>query len=228
MKFAIHQPKFFPYIGYWQLINAVDTFVIFDDVNFVKKAFINHNYILINEEPKKFTLELVGASQNKLINEIRVGENSNKILKTIELNYKKKPYFKEVFPILEDILNQKEKNLAKFIGYSLKKISMYFDINKNFIYSSDINKNNKLKGQLKIIDICHKLNSKQYINAIGGQALYDKKLFNTKGIIFNFLKTDLDVYKNQKNFMPHLSIIDIMMYYSKNEICEMLNCYKLI
>ena len=85
MKFAIHQPKFFPFIGYWQLINAVDTFVIFDDVNFVKKAFINHNYILINEEPKKFTLELVGASQNKLINEIRVGENSNKILKTIKI-----------------------------------------------------------------------------------------------------------------------------------------------
>ena len=90
MKIAIHQPKLLPYIGYWQLIYAVDTFVIYDDVNFVKRSFINYNSILINKQQKKFTLELIGASQNKLINEIKVGENSNKILKTLELNYKKK------------------------------------------------------------------------------------------------------------------------------------------
>ena len=228
MKIAIHQPKLMPYIGYWQLIYAVDTFVIFDDVNFVKKAFINHNFILIGREPKKFTLDLVGASQNKLINEIRIGENSNKILKTIELNYKKKQYFKIAFPILEDIFNQKEKNLAKFIGYSLKKISKYFDINKNFIYSSEINKDNSLKGQFKIIDICQKLKTKHYINAIGGKSLYDRERFLAKGINFNFLETNLIKYQNKDNFIPHLSIIDIMMNYSKDEILDILKSYKLI
>ena len=163
MKIAIHQPKLLPYIGYWQLIYAVDTFVIYDDVNFVKRSFINYNSILINKQQKKFTLELIGASQNKLINEIKVGENSNKILRTLELNYKKKPYYNLALPVLREIFCQKEKNLAKFIGYSIKKIFKYLEIDKKFIYSSQIDKNNNLKGQFKIIDICQKLNAKQYI-----------------------------------------------------------------
>lgn len=228
MKIAIHQPKLLPYIGYWQLIYAVDTFVIYDDVNFVKRSFINYNSILINKQQKKFTLELIGASQNKLINEIKVGENSNKILKTLELNYKKKPYYNLALPVLREIFCQKEKNLAKFIGYSIKKILKYLEIDKNFIYSSQIDKNNNLKGQFKIIDICQKLNAKQYINAIGGKSLYDREKFLSKGINFNFIETNFTKHKNLDNFEANLSIIDIMMNYSKDEILDILNSYKLV
>ena len=228
MKIAIHQPKLLPYIGYWQLIYAVDTFVIYDDVNFVKRSFINYNSILINKQQKKFTLELIGASQNKLINEIKVGENSNKILRTLELNYKKKPYYNLALPVLREIFCQKEKNLAKFIGYSIKKIFKYLEIDKKFIYSSQIDKNNNLKGQFKIIDICQKLNAKQYINAIGGKSLYDREKFLSKGINFNFIETNFTKHKNLNNFNANLSIIDIMMNYSKNEILDILNSYKLV
>lgn len=228
MKIAIHQPKLLPYIGYWQLIYAVDTFVIYDDVNFVKRSFINYNSILINKQQRKFTLELIGASQNKLINEIKVGENSNKILKTLELNYKKKPYYNLALPVLREIFCQKEKNLAKFIGYSIKKILKYLEIDKKFIYSSQIDKNNNLKGQFKIIDICQKLNAKQYINAIGGKSLYDREKFLSKGINFNFIETNFTNHKNLDNFEANLSIIDIMMNYSKNEILDILNSYKLV
>ncbi len=118
MIVAIMQPYLFPYIGYWQLIKAVDTFVIFDDVNYINKGYINRNSILISGKSQKFTLELVSASQNKLINEIEVGNNSKKLLKTIEMAYKKAPYFYDVFLMIEDILNNKEKNLAKLKGYS--------------------------------------------------------------------------------------------------------------
>lgn len=228
MKIAIHQPKLLPYIGYWQLIYAVDTFVIYDDVNFVKRSFINYNSILINKQQKKFTLELIGASQNKLINEIKVGENSNKILKTLELNYKKKPYYNLALPVLREIFCQKEKNLAKFIGYSIKKVLKYLEIDKKFIYSSQIDKNNNLKGQFKIIDICQKLNAKQYINAIGGKSLYDREKFLSKGINFNFIETNFTKHKNLENFEANLSIIDIMMNYSKEEILDILNSYKLV
>ena len=228
MKIAIHQPKLLPYIGYWQLIYAVDTFVIYDDVNFVKRSFINYNSILINKQQKKFTLELIGASQNKLINEIKVGENSNKILKTLELNYKKKPYYNLALPVLREIFCQKEKNLAKFIGYSIKKVLKYLEIDKKFIYSSQIDKNNNLKGQFKIIDICQKLNAKEYINAIGGKSLYDREKFLSKGINFNFIETNFTKHKNLDNFEANLSIIDIMMNYSKDEILDMLNSYKLV
>ena len=229
MTIAIHQPKFLPYIGYWQLINSVETFVILDDVNFVKKAYINHNFILIDEKLHKFSLELKSASQNKLINQIEIGKNSLKILKTIELNYKKKPYFKKVFPILEDIFSYKEKNLAKFIGHSLEKICNYCEIKTNLVYSSTINKNNNLKAQNKIIEICQKLNIKNYIQVIGGKDLYDKNKFIKKNINISFLDTKIKKYNQSKyNFTSHLSIIDIMMHNSKDVINDMLNNYKLI
>jgi hypothetical protein len=229
MTIAIMQPYFFPYIGYWQLINAVDTFVIYDDVNFIKKGYINRNSILVGGKSQKFTLELIGASQNKLINEIAVGNNSKKLLKTIEMSYKKAPYFESVFPLIESILNNEEKNLAKYLGYSLKKISNYLKIDTNIIYSSDIEKDNSLKAQDKILDICDILQADKYINAIGGQELYNKDDFKSKDIELNFLDTDLIEYKQLKNeFVPYLSIIDIMMFNSKDEIKKMLVRYELV
>lgn len=229
MTVAIMQPYLFPYIGYWQLINAVDTFVIYDDVNYINKGYINRNSIIVNGKSQQFTLELIGASQNKLINEIEVGNNSKKLLKTIEMSYKKAPYFDIVFPAIEDVLSQKENNLAKFIGYSIQKISNYLEISTKFIYSSDIEKDNSLKAQDKILDICQKLNAINYINAIGGQELYDKEKFQAENIKLNFLETKTTEYKQFKNeFIPYLSIIDVMMFSNRDEIKSMLREYKLI
>lgn len=229
MTLAIMQPYLFPYIGYWQLINAVDTFVIFDDVNFIKKGYINRNSIMVGGKSQQFTLELVGASQNKLINEIEVGNNSKKLLKTIEISYKKAQYFEAVFPIIVDILNQEEKNLSKFIGYSLEKLSDYLEIDTKFIYSSDIKKDNTLKAQDKILDICKKLDATNYINAIGGQELYNKEKFQEHNIQLNFLKTELKEYKQFKNeFISYLSIVDVLMFNSIDEVKNMLNKFNLI
>ena len=229
MTIAIMQPYLFPYIGYWQLINAVDTFVIYDDVNFIKKGYVNRNSILSNGQSQLFTLELIGASQNKLINEVEVGNNRKKLSKTIKQNYIKAPYFEIVFPMIEDILNQEEKNLAKFIGYSLQQISNYLILDTKFIYSSEIEKDNSLKAQDKVLEICNILKADKYINAIGGQELYNKEIFKENGMELNFLKTELVEYKQFKNdFVPYLSIIDILMFNSKDEIKNMLNSYELM
>ena len=223
------QPYLFPYIGYWQLINAVDTFVIYDDVNFIKQGYINKNNILLNGKAQSFTLELIGASSNKLINEVKVGNNSKKLLKSINQNYIKSPYFKDVFPIIEYILNHDEKNLAKFIAYSLQKISSYLNIDTKFVYSSDLEKDNGLKAQDKVLEICKELNASKYINAIGGQELYSKDDFKDNKIQLNFLDTRLMEYKQFKNeFVPYLSIIDILMFNNREEVKNMLNEYILV
>ena len=229
MKIAIMQPYLLPYIGYWQLINTVDRFIIFDDVNYINKGYINRNKILVEGKPYQFTLELVGASQNKLINEIQIGKNSKKILKTIELNYKRADNFKNVFPLIQNIFNQEENNLAKFIGYSLKKITDYLETDVSFTYSSEIAKNNDLKNQDKIINICEKLNAKEYVNLMGGLDLYDKEIFRSKNIRLSFIETKKIKYKQFNNkFVPFLSIIDIMMHNNKNLIAHMLKNFKLI
>lgn len=232
MKVGIMQPYFLPYIGYWQLINAVDKYVIYDDVNFIKRGWINRNRILINKEPNLFNIQMVGASQNKLINQIEVSQDDiwrKKLLMTIEKNYSKAPYYRIVYPIIEEIINYNENNLSRYIEYSIRRICKYLNINTDIIISSSINKKNELKGQDKIINICESLGATEYYNAIGGQELYSYNNFQDRGIKLKFLQTDKIVYKQYNcDFVSNLSILDVMMFNSVEEINVMLNKYKLI
>jgi hypothetical protein len=232
MKAAIMQPYFLPYIGYFQLINAVDVFVVYDDVNYIKKGWINRNNILVNGEGFLFNIPLQEVSQNKSINQINIEENTNwkkNILKTITLSYKKAPYFVQVFPIIEKIIALEEKNLAKFITYSLIEICNFLSIETTILISSSIEKNNDLKGQDKIIEICKKNEANSYINAIGGMKLYDKDVFLKCGISLNFIQSNPIFYSQFKNeFIPWLSIIDVMMFNPPEQIRDFLSQYDLI
>lgn len=229
MKVGIMQPYFLPYIGYWQLISAVDKYVIYDDVQFIKGGWINRNNILINGQKQLFNLLLCGASSNKLINEIIVQKNQTKLIRTIELNYKKAPMFDRVFPLFLEIIEFKDKNLAKYIGNSIIEISKYLSIKTEFILSSSLDKDNTLRAQNKIIDICKLLNANQYINAIGGSILYSKDIFLNNSIELSFLETDILPYKQLNfEFVPYLSILDILMFNSQEKVTTMLNNYKLL
>ncbi len=232
MKLGIMQPYFFPYIGYWQLIGAVDKYVIYDDVNYIKGGWINRNNILINREPKRINLRLQHSSQNKLINEIEVLDDRiyiNKLLKTIESNYKKAPYFCDAFPVIEKIITQDEINLAKHLEYQIREVCNYLSISTEIIVSSNIQKNNELRGQEKIIEICKVLGANEYINAIGGQNLYTHEDFAIQGIELRFLRTkEINYTQFKDEFVPNLSIIDVMMFNSKNKITKLLSRYDLI
>jgi len=228
-RVGIMQPYFFPYIGYWQLINAVDTFVIYDDVNYIKQGYINRNAILANGEAQRITLELFGASSNKLINEIDVGTNRSKLLKTIEQAYCKAPCFRTVYHLLQDVMSNSEKNLARFLGYSIERVMRYLGITTVLMYSSDMEQTKLLKGQDRVIVLCQQLHATNYFNAIGGQKLYDKAMFQSNGITLNFLETEMMEYPQfGSEFVPSLSIIDVMMFNSPQQIMQMLERYRLI
>lgn len=232
MKLGIMQPYFLPYIGYWQLLNAVDKYIIYDDVNYIKGGWINRNRVLVNNIDKLITLKLDGASPNKLIKEIELSDDNiykKKLLKTIEENYKKAPFFKDVYLMIEKIIMNNEKNLAKFIEFSLKEISNYLEIKTEILISSSLKKDNLLKGKDKVIEICKIMGATEYYNAVGGQELYSFDEFKQNGIELKFLKTGNIEYKQFKNeFIPNLSILDVMMFNSKEEIKRMLNNYELI
>ena len=224
-----NQPYLFPYIGYWQLINIADIYVISDSMQYIRKGYINRNFILVEEKRHMFSLEVLGARSERLINEVEVGNNSKKILKSIFHAYKKAPYFDEIYPLIENILLHDDKNLAKYIGYSIKKIVQLLDMDTKIIYLSDLQGETTLKAQDRTIDICTRLDANQYINAIGGQELYSKECFKEENIELNFLQTELVEYTQFKNeFVPYLSIIDVMMFNSKEAVQNMLNSYKLV
>ena len=229
MTLGIMQPYFMPYIGYWQLMAAVDTYVVYDDVNYIKKGWINRNNILVNNDKQMFTIALNGASQNKLINEITIADDFTKLRKTITMAYHKAPYYNNVMTLLDDIFSYQSINLADFISNSIKIVCKYLDIQTKIILSSDIEKDNSLKGQDKILEICKLLNADTYYNAIGGQELYDKSVFEKESIKLCFLKSDIPEYSQYKNaFVPGLSIIDVLMFNNPMQVNKMLIDYILV
>ena len=228
MKAAIMQPYLFPYIGYWQLIRAVDVFVIYDDVNYINRGWINRNNLLEQGRRKLFTLETSGASQNKLINQVSVGQNTGSLLKTFHQNYQKAPYFDQVIQMLSELLSSDEKNLARLISASLRRICSYLMIDTQLIVSSEVFANRGLKGADRIIDICKHLGAGEYINAIGGKELYKRDYFGSKGISLFFLESDPVEYGQfGAPFVPNLSIIDVMMFNAPETIEKFLRNYRL-
>ena len=218
-----------PYNGYWQLIKCVDKYVIYDDVNYINRGWINRNNILVNGKKQLFSISLNGASQNKLINAISISDDFVKFRKTIAMAYSKAPYYYDISSLINKIIGFPKDNLANFIGNSIELVCDYLDIKTRLIMSSSIEKNNSLKAQDKILDICSILKADTYINAIGGQELYKKEDFAKEGIRLDFIKSKYIEYPQFKNeFVPWLSIIDVMMFNSVGEISFMLDKYDLV
>ena len=233
MKIAIMQPYLFPHIGYFQLIQSVDKFILLDDVNYIKGGWINRNYILIANNPGLFTLELRNSSSNKRINEIEVNISpkwKKKFLKTLIQNYRKSPFFTSVFPLINNITDSKLKKISELNYYSISLLNEYIGINTILENSSEKYDNTHLKGQERVIDICQQEGANVYINSIGGKGLYNSKYFESNGIDLRFLEHCTAQYSQfEKEFIPGLSIIDVLMFNSPQKIKNhFLLDYKLI
>ena len=232
MKIGMMQPYFFPYIGYFQLLNMVDKYVVFDTAYFANIKWGFRNRILIKGAPGFFRVKTLKASQNKQFNEIKVSgdiESKKHNIHTLECAYGKSPHFPEVMPLLEQFLLADYDNLAECNVASIKLVCNYLDIKTEILLISELDCDRDLKMQYRIFDVCRVLGGNEYINAIGGTELYDFAEFRENGIELAFLKPDEIVYPQfGGEFVPSLSIIDIMMFNSVPEIRDMLNRYTLI
>ena len=228
-KIAIMQPYLLPYIGYFQVMSAVDEYVIYDDVNYIKGGWINRNNILTNGDKRMFTFGVFGASSNKRINELELTGDYVNFQKVLSDAYIGAPYEIEVQALISRICAYESNNLALFVGNSLREVANYIGITTKIVYSSDLKKDVNLRGQEKVIAICKELSADMYINAIGGQELYSKEEFFRQGISLNFLKTIFIEYKQfDNNFIPGLSIIDLLMFNPVEKIRHMLESYELV
>ncbi|MFD2569432.1 WbqC family protein [Spirosoma soli] len=237
MTLAIMQPYFLPYIGYMQLMNAVDTFVLYDDVAFINRGWINRNRLLINGQEYLFTVPLKDASQNKRINEVTLANDPkwrSKLLKTVEQGYRKAPSYGTVMPLTEKIINFGTDSIAELVHFSLIELNAYLGLSTHLVASSSIYNNVELKAQERILDICRQENAARYINPIGGTELYDKPTFEQAGIELNFIKSKLVTYpqfsrgNGQNEFIPWLSILDALMFNDVATVRTMLDAYELV
>jgi hypothetical protein len=147
-----------------------------------------------------------------------------KMLNRITESYRKAPYFKETYEVIEKCILYEDRNLFKFILHSLQTLMQYLNIKTNLVISSSILVDHQLKSDAKVMAICKERGADMYINPIGGIVLYDKNHFKQNNLELQFQKSNSITYKQFNNdFLPWLSIIDVMMFNSKEEINKFLS-----
>lgn len=233
MKLAIMQPYFFPYIGYFQLINAVDEFVIYDNIKFTKKGWINRNRILVNGQDAYITLPLRRDSDYLHVRQRFLADSWAKdrksLLGRIEAAYRKAPYYAIIFPLVKESLFFEEDNLFLFIKNTFSVVNRYLQIKTPLVTSSSIAIDHSLTAGEKVIAICKARLASEYINPIGGTKLYEKASFLRHGIDLKFLRSQDLTYKQFGNeFVPWLSILDVMMFNSVEIIQSYLSYHEMI
>lgn len=232
LRLGVMQPYFFPYLGYWQMIHAVDKYVIFDDVNYIKRGWIARNRIKANGQAIRFGIAVRKVSQNRLITEherMASPEEAGKLLHELDMAYHKAPYYDQVMPLMERILGNTETNLADYLSYEIMQVCDYLGISTPILRSSRMEYDHSGNGQDKILDLCKVTGSDSYVNAIGGRELYDHDRFRREGVELSFLKMRQVQYEQgEGEFIPSLSIIDVMMNNSHEQLDELLSQYDFV
>lgn len=224
---AIMQPYFLPYLGYFQLMAAVDTLVLYDDVNFINRGWINRNRFNLNGTAHMQTIPLQHASQNKRICDIHISDAENwrdKTLKTIRQAYARASQYARVYPLVEVIIKHPADNLADYLHHSLIMLHEHLGLPTRLVGSSRAYGNQALKAQARIIDICQRERAERYINAIGGVELYDRAAFEAHGLQLTFLHPALPAYDTGAvPFVPGLSVVDVLMHNPPDAMQELLH-----
>ena len=228
MKLAVMQPYLFPYIGYFQLVYAADLFLIYDDVAYIKRGFVNRNNILAPSGVARFTVSVPGASLNKLFSDLQFSKDVDKVLKTIEHSYSKAPYFEDVFPMIRGALELDDRSIASVCQKSFEDIFSYLGLEKQFKKTSELQYNRSANARDRLIALCRQFGADCYINAPGGRKLYAKPEFSKQGINLKFVDSlPIEYSQGNAEFVPNLSIIDVLMHCPPEEVKNLLNHYQL-
>ena len=243
IKLGIMQPYFFPYIGYFQLIKAVDTFILYDKVQYIKKGWINRNRIVeVNRADRIISVPVKHIAITQLIAETEIDNSvkwQHQMIKIIEFNYKRSPFFDEIFTFIKPLLSIPYQQISQLNSYTIQAIASFLDIKTNIItedkrldsVENDLSgiESDENRKTRRVLSICKKFNAKAYVNPIGGVDLYSKSNFKVSDIDLFFVKTKAYHYQQfGETFIPHLSIIDVLFCCGLEKTKELLNNYELI
>jgi hypothetical protein len=215
MKVAIMQPYFLPYIGYFQLIGAVDLFVIYDNIKYTKKGWINRNRMLLNGSDATFSLSLKKGSDSLDVRKRELAQDFDreKLLNQLSGAYRRATHFEQTFDLIEKVIRCPESNLFRFLHNGIVQVCSHLGIATKIIVSSEIGIDHHMQAQDKVLALCETLGATSYLNTIGGVDLYSKESFQAKGVELKFIKSLPFNYRQFENeFVPWLSIVDVMMF----------------
>ena len=252
MKLGMNQPYFFPYLGFYQLIHAVDRFIIYDNFNYIKGGWINRNrFLVVSGNPTYFNAVTEDSSPYKRIRDIRLSPKTNwrrKLLNTFFLNYRKCPFFAETYTLLETIIQLETDSLSELATKSISAVCRHLQIRSEIVENPRYEElENALDDEnltqafpliklsvperkvFRVIAVCHMMKASEYVNPMGGQAFYDKGAFKANGIDLHFLRSRDEPYQQAtKEYHPGLSIIDVLMNCGREGTIKRLDNYELV
>lgn len=235
MRLGIMQPYFFPYIGYFSLIKNVDKFIILDDVQFIRHGWIERNRILKQAGGWQYIqIPLQKHTQKTLIRDIRVNNSNDwksRIIAQLS-HYKRAPYYSEVISLLEELFEKEYEFITEIDMCAIKKVMEYLNISTPIELFSDMNIDIEpvQAADEWALNICKSIEGvTEYWNPPGGQSFFQKRKYTENGIELCFQQIEISPYRQKESvFEEGLSIIDVMMFNSINEINEMLGRYRLV
>lgn len=234
MRVTIMQPYVFPYLGYYQLLHAADTFILLDDVNFIKKGWINRNRVQLNGEAHTFTIPIQGMSQNATIRASMIADDAawkQKLLGTLQHAYRKAPHFDTHYPAIAGMIERAEGSIAELAAASIRYVATFAGLPTTILTASDIAVPAPVKGQERIVALAAHARATRYINPANGAAMYDEVRFAEAGMELRFLRMDnaLSYTRNDGGpFIQGLSIIDVLMHCDQSLLISLLGRYQLL
>ena len=229
---AIMQPYLLPYIGYFQLIAAADVFVILDDVQYIRRGWINRNRILLNGEPHWLTLPVAYAEQETKIIEMQYQLDDaalRKVGNQLDAAYRKAPQRDAMQPLLDQVLGASDSNVARFNTAGLRRVCEALGVGTPMVAASEMGRDTELKAQAGLIDICRRLGADHYVNAAGGVDLYQAAAFAEQGLALSFIRSEAPPYRQfGAPFVANLSIADLLMFCGPEQLAEQMAAYRLV
>ncbi|QDV45123.1 WbqC-like protein family protein [Stieleria neptunia] len=231
-RIAIMQPYFFPYVGYFHLLHAADALVLYDNLQYTKKGWINRNRMLLDGSDVMFSIPLRKASDYSTIEQREVSPDFDrrKLLNRVRAAYQKAPNFTAAMGLFMTAIEYPDSNLFRFIKHSIQLLCEHIGIQTSIIDSSSVPIDHSARGQDKVLAICHALGATTYVNAIGGAALYDHAEFNSQGLDLRFIQSENRSYQQFNHpFVAWLSILDVLMFNTTETVREWVeNGYTLV
>ena len=217
MKLAIMQPYFLPYIGYFQLIEAADLFVVYDNIKYTKKGWINRNRMLQDGKDLMFSVPLKAGSDSLDVCQREVSDQFDraKLLNKFREAYRRAPHFEQTFALLESVVKHEATNLFDYLHHSIVQVCCHLGIRTEIRPSTSVDIDHGLKAQDKVIALCQAVGATSYVNTIGGRDLYSKQAFSDAGVELQFIQpAPISYAQFGADFVPWLSIVDVLMFNS--------------
>ena len=215
MRTAIMQPYFLPYTGYFHLITATDRLVLCDDFQYTGHGWMTRNRFLRDGRDALFSLQIKSDSQKKQIRERELAQNftGTELINGFQNAYRKAPFFRQIIPLLEQIIQFPDRNLFAFLENSISQVCRYLEIKLPCGKTSETPVNPVLRKEDRVLALCHSLGTQEYVNSIGGRELYSKERLKSQNITLSFLDSKPFVYGQFGTaFVGSLSIVDAMMF----------------